>query len=565
MSTAVRKSSKVWLRGYNSDEPKLKWIKDVARDLDFELGINYSFRRYETPISVQLPLSVRGVARPHPTLDDDLTALGGVRHRMGMLTPKINPVTLSKFALFVKKFLRDNFTPLPSDTDLSPEPWLQTTNYSESRKRDLLDLYYKRVLEPRDLILKGFMKDEAYDEFKQPRGIYSRSDRYKVEVGPVFKQIEKVVFSLPYFIKKIPVAERPNYIMDKVYREGWSYGISDYSSFEAGFKSEFMDICEMELYRYMTSELMTQEKFDSLIGNVLLGENKVAFRNFVASIMGRRMSGEMCTSLGNGFSNLMMLMFMWNEHFGNTEDFSCVVEGDDGLVAIPSASGFDMHIAAELGFIVKFEVVDAIEKASFCGILFDSVDRVNITNPLRVIADMGWGNRKYVHARQGLLMALMRSKALSYVDQYGACPIIGSAARAMLRVSRSYSIQPYLQRILNSSDEYHRERLIYSLGRERVLKSAVFEVPWRTRLLVQELYGITPEMQIHIESVFDSVHEPCEVVVPLSIFPSDWIEYFHEYQLAVPSNKNGKPIFTAHPSYQHSEALPKFMEVYLPR
>ena len=40
---------------------------------------------------------------------------------------------------------------------------------------------------------------------------------------------------------------------------------------------------------------------------VIQGENRVFSKWFSGSVFARRMSGEMNTSLGNGFANLMMM------------------------------------------------------------------------------------------------------------------------------------------------------------------------------------------------------------------------------------------------------------------
>jgi hypothetical protein len=52
----------------------------------------------------------------------------------------------------------------------------------------------------------SFVKDEHYEGWKYPRLINSRSDQFKVFIGPTIKAMEHLVYShLPEFIKHVPV------------------------------------------------------------------------------------------------------------------------------------------------------------------------------------------------------------------------------------------------------------------------------------------------------------------------------------------------------------------------
>lgn len=82
--------------------------------------------------------------------------------------------------------------------------------------------------------------------------INSRTDEFKTLTGPTFKLIEKQVFANPWFIKNVPVRERCDYIVERLYKPGMKYYSSDYTSFEALFTPEIMRVVERELYHYMT-------------------------------------------------------------------------------------------------------------------------------------------------------------------------------------------------------------------------------------------------------------------------------------------------------------------------
>ncbi len=70
----------------------------------------------------------------------------------------------------------------------------------------------------------------------------------------MFHRIEKALFQLDPFIKKIPVPERGKYIYSMLYEPGAKYYASDYTAFETHFTADLMDAVEFELYRYMAPD-----------------------------------------------------------------------------------------------------------------------------------------------------------------------------------------------------------------------------------------------------------------------------------------------------------------------
>ncbi len=75
---------------------------------------------------------------------------------------------------------------------------------------------------------------------------------------------------------------------------------TDYTSFEALFTPELMDAVEMQLYDYMLEHVSGGKDTLRLIRRVQLGRNHIDSKYVSVDISGKRMSGEMCTSLGNG-------------------------------------------------------------------------------------------------------------------------------------------------------------------------------------------------------------------------------------------------------------------------
>jgi hypothetical protein len=488
------------------------------------------------PVQISLGCHVEGVARPHPDPLDPLTTQAGVRMRFARAPPSPNPRKMKRLAKFVRTWVKENLTPLAADTDLSIESWLESTSYPRKRKDELLEKMDKFThLDDSDKkykMCKSFMKDECYDEYKHARGINSRSDEFKCIVGPIFKKIEEEVYKHEAFIKHVPVAERPKYIMDMLYTDGAQYGVTDYTAFESLFTKQLMTICEFEMYNYMTMNLAENAWFMKICKEVLGGTNVCEFKTFVVKLLATRMSGEMCTSLGNGFSNLMFMLFLCEEI--GSKNTKGVVEGDDGLFRtqgrFPTRDEF-----AELGLNIKIETKDSLAEASFCGILFDPDDQINITDVKKVVASFGWTTRQYANANKHTLKKLLRCKSLSFAYQYPGCPIISSLAQYGLRVTRSYDVSRFLDRMKTSS-YYHMEILRLAVKDEKNIQ--VLQPPMKTRLLVERLYGISVEQQLSVEAYLDGL-EDVTPLCPISIdsdWPAAWLHYWNTY-----SGKSKKP------------------------
>lgn len=480
------------------------------------------------PVMTSLGAHVEGFACPHPDMTHVPTIVAGVRKRFACAPPAPNRAMRRRLRTFVRKWLKANLVPLRPDTDLSTDTWLESTNYTQRRKAELRQLDSEVLSLYSDIkkftTVHSFIKDEVYPEYKHARPINSRHDAFKVKTGPTFKAIEKEVFSLPNFIKKVPVPDRPQYIMDYLYREGSVYYVSDYTAFEANFTQDLMECCEFELYEYMTQLLPNHDEFMSLMRDVIGGRNVCRFKNVRVEINATRMSGEMNTSLGNGFSNLMFMLFVCEEV--GCKDVRGVVEGDDGLFALrgvpPTASDF-----AKLGLMIKPEVHHHLNEASFCGMIFDVEDLVVITDPREVLATTGWGSGKMATRRRADRMALLRCKALSMAHQYAGCPILQEFSRYLLRVTRGFNIS----RIVNSRmlSGWERDQLFTALHDERGIVER--EVKDNSRELVSRRYGISAVDQLAMEAYFRETETlgplRCEAV--LRHMPAVWGHYYDTY------------------------------------
>jgi hypothetical protein len=270
----------------------------------------------------------------------------------------------------------------------------------------------------------------------------------------------------------------------------------------------------------MVSNLPEGEKFMSMIEEAMLGDNTCLFKQFRLKVRGKRMSGEMCTSLGNSFSNLMLMLY-YCKKFGS--ECLGVVEGDDGLFIvvgkIPTAEDF-----AKLGFVIKLQVVDELEKASFCGLVFDIKDLINVTDPIKELVSFFQLPARYMSAKSSKLRGLYRCKALSLAHQYNGCPILSSLAKYILRIT-NFVDRKFVVKYATAQSNYYMQRFL-----DMKLDCFDFKTPpINTRLLVAELYGVSIPQQHNIESFLDAQDD--FVMFPDSLFNSqrDWRCYWDNY------------------------------------
>jgi len=342
------------------------------------------------------------------------------------------------------------------------------------------------------------VKDEAYPLPKPCRLINARADWSKNQFGPIFSAIEKVVCKLPWFIKYTPVADRPRAIIDRLYVEGGHYVCTDYTSFEAHFTPDIMWAIERPLYRYMTGRLCSgdSDRFMGLWDMLICSKNNIKVGNlFKAFVEGVRMSGEMNTSLGNGWSNLVLFMFAlhqngatWDDMFDNVPGF---VEGDDGLFRIPENVKAPTSAQMEsYGFSLKIDNVTDISEASFCGMVFDHEEQIIVNDPIEVLMKLSWLPRKYMNCSDTTALELLKAKAQSALHLYNGCPIVTVACARILELTKHVKIT---KKSYDFFDSYHIDTFVASRG---VVAQPIGK---RTRELVERQYGITAEMQMKIE------------------------------------------------------------------
>jgi len=513
--------------GYRASDGLMPEFHNLDPKVDISLKDTYEIETPRAIVGVSLGCHVEGVALPHPDTKDQESALVGASMRMGREPLVKNRITLRRYKKFVKRFDRKHFKPLSPDTDLSFEKWIATRPYPEWRKEELKAVFQDiklMTIEERYIVVKCFIKDETYPAFKFARGIYARSDYFKCIFGPLVAAVEEEVYKHPAFIKKIPIKDRPQYIRDRLGNLDKLLFATDITSMEAAFDPGLMDACDITLMDYMCSRL--DSAWWEKVYSVPKGENLCSFKHFLFKIVARRMSGEMSTSVFNGHANLTSIHFLCQEN-GLGEPVE-VVEGDDGLFTTSSGKAPTPKDYAEIGLRVKLEQHESYATASFCGIIFDESDMINVTNPLEVLVEFGWANSRYVGSNKGKLLSLLRCKSLSYLHQYYGCPVIQEMALYGLRMSRSFQVKEFIEKSRVFS-MWEREQLRQAVNDDSIDLINGRDVPMNTRLLVERQYGITVEMQLQLEEYFRGLSKLTPLVLDCLDFPTDWIRYGCHY------------------------------------
>ena len=423
--------------------------------------------------------------------------------------------------------LETNFKPIPIEADTTFTTWLQNTNYTTKQKEQ-----FKKILDDRaylkngDLRCKSFVKSETYPEFKYQRVIKSRSDRFKAIMGPIFQLINDQLFSqTKYFIKTIPVADRPQWLRD-IFSGFEHFDCTDYSSFEAHFINCVTIAIECVMYEWMLQNKDEKQWFMDIIYKSIALPNICDFKLFNV-VCSSRASGEMSTSSGNGFTNLML--YTYTARIKGAIDFAAQFEGDDSINStLPRSSAPTTQDFTDLGWVCKLFSVDKFNEASFCGLVADEQDLINVCDIKNYLVDFGWSSSKYVNSKQSVLLCLLRAKAYSAIYQYPSCPIIEALGHYALRVTNKHFIDKKMRKLVSEGkffDTYKREIV------QKAIDSRLPDrkpIPSRTRDLVFKLQNITVEEQIQIEHYLDNLNtlQPLQIKLDFpKLWEQTWVDY----------------------------------------
>jgi hypothetical protein len=405
--------------------------------------------------------------------------------------------------------LAQTFDQLSEDYDTSLETWLEKTTYTTKDKDK-----FRREVDEQDFIIKRdrackcFIKAETYTEYKHARPIKSRTDRFKAKMGPIFQGINEVLFSrTEYFIKKVPVYQRPQ-IIKELFGNSDNISCTDFSSFEAHFIDCLMFAIELPFYRWVTYKLPTADWFWEELNTLLLA-NICKFVDFILECMSRA-SGEMNTSSGNGYVNLVLFIYVCCVK--KAREAKAQFEGDDSVnSAKPDNSTPTSQDYTDLGWVCKLQKVSKVEEASFCGMVSDPDDLINVCDIKAYIADFGWTRQQYLGANNTTIMALIRAKGYSAIYQYPGCPVIDAMGHYAIRITNHQHVQNRMMRMYRSGSladsRYKNDKFTHIFERMKLKIPERKQSPNNTRELVERMFGIQIQQQIDLEKYFDQATE----------------------------------------------------------
>lgn len=443
---------------------------------------------------------VVGRAPPCPDVYDVETLMQGCQKRFLRETPPIDRAVLRRLREFSRWLARKLIRPLEL-WEIDFEEWLHQAPYPEWRKKEIREAWDNclRTISKRHFKNKSFGKHEHYVQegavFKNARAINSRTDAFKAWSGPFFHALEKKLFATEWFIKHVPVNERPAWLLKK-FGQNRQVVATDHSSFEAHVTSEIIMAVEWQLYAYAFRNVLDGGEL-ALLRRALAGTNECAFKDFTVYVRGCRMSGDMCTSLGNGWTNLVVMLYLKQEYGGeDVLNIPGVVEGDDGLFAgyEPSPVQF-----ATVGMTVKQSHFPRAGDAGFCGLMFDEIELKNITDPRDKILRFGWTMSTMMYGKERKLRGLLRAKALSLVYETPHCPILSAMGRAYVRLTHG------TQAIYDPTEYttwWQTFIGVYGLQSDPCMN---YTVGPGTRICFERLYGVSVGMQLEIENYFDNL------------------------------------------------------------
>jgi hypothetical protein len=431
--------------------------------------------------------AIYGYAPLHADTNDPEVQRGAFHKRLFRDLPEAC-VDYQDLAKFVFKFCEKYLEPL--DTIMPFDDWIENVeSYNETRREQLRQAREKCLRQFPGVYKSGhidsFLKTERYLTFKHARQINSRTDAFKAYAGPIFKSIEKAVYQLDWFVKEESISSR----VQRVERlmAGWKhYYNTDYTAFESHMTPQVLRSVECVVYSYMFQKYPDAARNIEL---VLAGKNRIRTRyGLSASCFGRRMSGDMCTSLGNGLTNLLIIAYVFHLKGIEFDDnaYDLIIEGDDAIIAC------DIELTIEdftnVGFTIK--IIEAADPRclEFCGLVFTSSHQV-VRDPQKFFSGLAW-THSFLAAGDTIMMQLLRAKCLSALAEAPDCPITSALAWYCLQKTEGYTprfvVDYMFQRIAQDLSSPDLGRMPCPTTDTRLLFAQRYNIPLDKQMVIEQ-------------------------------------------------------------------------------
>lgn len=437
------------------------------------------------PVFRQLPYgAVKDYAPLCVDPDHQLTQIRGIEKRLGAKVGTDDKKVYESLSKFVDNILTR--VPVLSSI-MTTQEWLDSTSYNEARKNELLREV--EILEKRGIpgirklaTVTPFVKRESYPQVKHARWINAPNDKFKCVSGPAFKSMEQIIYDCDLFglghtpfIKHTPVTERP-LLLKALSAKAVKFLGTDFTAFESHMTVDVMRAIETRIYRHMLGKF---PEVSERICKVLEGRRTGRTRAGVSfSVNARRMSGDCCTSLGNGLTNAVLWAFICSEKNTTWDGY---VEGDDGIFAVidgvaPTAADYK-----KLGFTIKIESSSDVADLSFCGLVM--ADGAVLRDPRKFLQNFGWTG-SFLFSKKSIMLGLLKAKALSAINETPSCPIVHAIARRALALTEGVDPRFVV-------DGYHT-------GKPLSVPEAHITIAIRNKFA--SLYGVSASTQIALET-----------------------------------------------------------------
>jgi len=403
---------------------------------------------------------------------------------------------------------------------LSFEEYLEETKYTRKTKEFMRMRWddMDRLVGARVFDKASFVKHERYPGFKYPRGIHACSFEEKCFAGPAVKSVEKAVYSqlAQYFLKGVPTHMKASELQKRLYLSHGLYLGLDVTAWESSITPDIADACEVQLIWHMIGHL--DKVVAKFITTDMTMRHKLRYRKFRIKGVTGRMSGDLWTSLANGFTNLMLVKFVCSK-LGY--DPVGVVEGDDGLFRMDGPVPTKEMFGA-LGFDSKIEVFTELGMAGFCKMKF-SESGTQVTDIIERLTKFGW--TADVRATDSRIWSLLFTKALSLKAEYPHCPVLGPFADYVIRVCKASGTK---LRLTFDEDRGWNQMKIDNAARWLDVRS---DPPLDARLFVERLYLLTVPEQLRLERWFGSLDRivPIDHPIVCTRLPVEWRQCYDWY------------------------------------
>lgn len=504
------------LKGYTADDssavlPGLVPIKprSIVR-IDYgSVGVP------EVVVARDLGCAVEGVCPLMPNPKDNVLRAGGFTNRVAREPPRVNNRLLRRFRSFVRSWLRKHLRPLVYAERTDFETWLGKTHYNAGQRQKLRELR-SMINVDSDYELKknkhkSFTKREFYLEAKWNRWIQGCPPEAKVRFGPVIHDIEKALYAVKspqgnyYFVKGFDVLERPKSI-EKLRKDGHQYQCTDHTAFESHITPKIANVCEVALLKFMMSDY-PKVQVDNIVRSMT--QLQVCKSKGVLGKTYARMSGDMWTSMANGFTNLMVMAFLATVVNG-WPTLEGLVEGDDGLFVMTGPAVTTQQFAS-LGFDVKSEIHDTPEEAGFCHVHYVPGEFDILVEPIEKVAKLGWTHSTMMWGGPKVMRGLARAKALSELALHPKSPIVSAMARWMIRTTSDVNA-----RFETGRSCYWEKQIFDIVSRGGWLEEAMTAKPTKAaRDFVAVKWGVSVDEQLQVERFFDSLGTFRNVKLPI--------------------------------------------------